>query len=219
MSATPPGDLHAVRFDYAKGELLERNAAADPITQFAKWFNDASATNLRDANAMSVATVDPDGKPSVRICLLKSFDATGFTFFTNVVSPKANHIAKNPNVALCFWWILLERQVRIEGTAMPVERAQAEKYFQSRPIGSQIAASISRQSSVIPSRDDLEQQHARLLAKHANDKAIPMPPTWGGFNVAPRTIEFWQGRPSRLHDRLLYTKQPDGNWLMQRLSP
>ena len=219
MSATPSGDLHGLRFDYAKGELLERDASADPIDQFRRWFAEASATNTRDVNAMSVATVDPNGKPSVRICLLKSFSHTGFTFFTNITSPKANHIAKNPNVALCFWWMPLERQVRIDGIAEPVDRAEAERYFQSRPIGSQIAASISRQSSVIPSRDELEQKHAQLLAQHANDSAIAMPPTWGGFHVTPSAIEFWQGRPSRLHDRLLYTQQSDGKWSMQRLSP
>jgi pyridoxamine 5'-phosphate oxidase len=219
MSATSPGDLHGVRFDYAKGELLEGDASADPIEQFRRWFADASTTNAPDVNAMSVATVDANGRPSVRICLLKSFDHTGFTFFTNLTSPKANHIAKNPNVALSDWWMPLERQVRIDGTAKPVDRAEAAQYFQSRPIGSQIAASISRQSQVIPSREELERKHAQLLAQHANDSAIAVPPTWGGFHVAPSALEFWQGRPSRLHDRLLYTKQSDGKWLMQRLSP
>jgi len=219
MAATSSSDLHALRVDYVKGELLERDASPDPIAQFAKWFDEASAARIPDVNAMAVGTADASGKPSVRICLLKSFDSSGFTFFTNITSAKSRDIAENPRVSLCFWWQPLERQVRIEGTAAMVDQKQAAEYFQSRPIGSQIAASISRQSAVIPSRDGLERQHAELLTKHANDKFIPLPETWGGYHVTPGTIEFWQGRPSRLHDRLLYSRQADGKWLMQRLSP
>jgi pyridoxamine 5'-phosphate oxidase len=212
-------DLHGLRVDYVKGELLERDASPDAITQFAKWFDEASAAKIPDVNAMSVATADASGRPSVRICLLKRFDESGFTFFTNIQSVKARDIAANPRVALCFWWQPLERQVRIDGVAKLVDRTEAEAYFQSRPIGSQIAASISRQSAVIESRDALERQHAELLAKHANDKAIELPEFWGGYRVIPSAIEFWQGRPSRLHDRLLYSRRADGKWMTQRLSP
>lgn len=208
-----------MRVDYVKGELLERDASADPIAQFAKWFNEASAAKIPDVNAMSVATADARGDPSVRICLLKSFDERGFTFFTNLQSRKGRDLSENPKASLCFFWQPLERQVRIDGDVQPVDHKIAEEYFQSRPIGSQIAASISHQSEIIASRDELERLHAELLAKHANDRAIPLPPTWGGYLVVPRAIEFWQGRASRLHDRLLYTRGADGKWTMQRLSP
>ncbi|CAN5659900.1 pyridoxamine 5'-phosphate oxidase [soil metagenome] len=210
--------LHAIRSDYVKGELFERAAGDDPFALFARWFHEASPGN-RDVNAMSLATVGVDGQPSVRIVLLKEFDARGFVFFTNVQSRKGRELAANPNASLCFFWPALERQVRIDGVAERVDRADAEAYFQSRPIGSQIAASISDQSAPIESRDELERQHAALLAKHANDKAIPLPDFWGGFRVVPSAIEFWQGRASRLHDRLLYSRQPTGIWLMARLAP
>lgn len=212
-------EIQNLRVDYVKGELTERAAAADPFTQFAKWFSEASAAKIPDANAMAVATADARGTPSVRVCLLKNFDERGFTFFTNLQSRKGRELTENPKVSLCFFWQPLERQVRIDGVVEPVSREDAKSYFQSRPIGSQIAASISHQSEAIKSRNELERQHAQLLAKHANDKAIDLPDFWGGYRVVPTAIEFWQGRPSRLHDRLLYSRQADGKWLMQRLSP
>ena len=219
MTLQPDSDLHRLRVEYGKGELNERDASADPITQFARWFNEASAANIPDVNAMAVATADARAVPSVRICLLKNFDERGFTFFTNQQSRKGRELAENPNASLCFFWQPLERQVRIDGVAEVVDRAEAKTYFQSRPIGSQIAASISHQSEVIQSRDELERLHAQLLAQHAKDAAIELPQFWGGYRVVPRAIEFWQGRPSRLHDRLLYTRQADDKWLIQRLSP
>lgn len=219
MTAKPASDLHGLRLEYIKGELSERDAAVDPITQFARWFSEASGAGIPDVNAMSVATADARGTPSVRICLLKQFDERGFTFFTNLQSRKGRELAENPKASLCLFWQPLERQVRIDGMVQPVSRAEAEAYFQSRPIASQIAASISHQSEVIKSRDVLERPHAQLLAKHANDKAIALPESWGGYRVVPHAIEFWQGRPSRLHDRLLYSRQADGKWIMQRLSP
>lgn len=212
-------DIGGLRVDYAKGELNEREASNDPIAQFAKWFSDASAAGIPDVNAMAVATADVRGTPSVRVCLLKQFDEHGFTFFTNLQSRKGRELTENPKASLCFFWQPLERQVRIDGVVEPVSREEAKAYFQSRPIGSQIAASISHQSEAIKSRDELERLHAQLLAKHANDKAIELPDFWGGYRVVPSAIEFWQGRPSRLHDRLLYTRGVDGKWTMQRLSP
>jgi pyridoxamine 5'-phosphate oxidase len=219
MTLKPASDLHGLRLDYAKGELNERDAAADPITQFSKWFSEASGAGIPDVNAMAVATADVRGTPSVRICLLKNFDERGFTFFTNLQSRKGRELTENPKASLCFFWQPLERQVRIDGVVEVVSCEEAKTYFQSRPIGSQIAASISHQSEGIKSRDELERLHAQLLAKHANDKAIALPEFWGGYRVIPSAIEFWQGRPSRLHDRLLYSRQAEGKWVMQRLSP
>ncbi|MBC8109094.1 MAG: pyridoxamine 5'-phosphate oxidase [Anaerolineae bacterium] len=212
-------EIQNLRVDYVKGELTERDAASDPFAQFAKWFNEATALEIPDVNAMAVATADARGTPSVRICLLKNFDEDGFTFFTNQQSRKGRELTENPKASLCFFWQPLERQVRIDGVVEPVSREDAKTYFQSRPIGSQIAASISHQSEAIKSRDELERVHAQLLAKHANDKAIELPDFWGGYRVVPSAIEFWQGRRSRLHDRLLYTRELDGKWSMKRLAP
>jgi pyridoxamine 5'-phosphate oxidase len=211
-------DVHALRSDYVKGELLERDAGADPIALFARWFDEASPGN-RDVNAMSLATVGAEGRPSVRIVLLKEFDARGFVFFTNMQSRKGRELAANPNASLCFFWPAFERQVRIDGVAERVDRADAQAYFQSRPIGSQIAASISHQSEPVKSREELQQLHGALLAKHAGERAIPLPDFWGGYRIVPTAIEFWQGRASRLHDRLLYTRETNGKWSLKRLAP
>jgi pyridoxamine 5'-phosphate oxidase len=209
-----PRDL---RVDYARGELLEANVAADPIEQFARWFADAQAAKIPEPNAMTLATVGTDGTPSGRIVLLKAFDQRGFSFFTNYASRKASELAIHPVASLTFFWAPLERQVCIEGMVDKATRQESEEYFQSRPRQSQLGAWVSSQSSVIASRDVLESTMRELEVRFA-DKPIPTPEFWGGYRVLPRTIEFWQGRRSRLHDRLRYRRDED-RWIIERLSP
>ena len=207
-----------LRKEYARAGLEEGDLDPDPIRQFAAWFAEAQATGPGEANAMTLATATRDGRPSARIVLLKGFDERGFVFYTNYESQKGRDLAENPRAALTFYWAELERQVRIAGTAARVSRDESRRYFDSRPLGSRLGASLSHQSQVIPDRAVLEAEFARLEAEHA-DGDVPLPPFWGGYRVAPETIEFWQGRPSRLHDRLRYTRQPDGSWIIERLSP
>jgi pyridoxamine 5'-phosphate oxidase len=209
-----PQDL---RREYTKDALLESNVLPDPIAQFDRWFNDATLAGLPEANAMTLATVDTSGAPSARIVLLKSFDQRGFVFFTNYSSRKGRDLAANPRAALCFFWESLERQVRIEGTVEKTTRQESEDYFHSRPIGSQIGAWVSQQSEAIESREALDRRAEELLAKFVNT-GVPLPDSWGGFRVVPHTIEFWQGRPSRLHDRLQYVRDGD-RWKIRRLCP
>lgn len=224
MSASPnnpasgiiPPDL---RIDYGRGRLDESTVAADPLQQFAQWFEAAQAAGLPEPNAMTAATADAAGAPSARVVLLKSFDARGFVFFTNYESRKGRELAANPRACLVFYWQPLERQVRIDGTVERVSRAESEAYFRSRPAAAQVGAWVSHQSSVIASRAELERREAELAARFAGGP-VPLPDFWGGYRVVPQAVEFWQGRPSRLHDRILYTRSADGtSWMRQRLSP
>jgi pyridoxamine 5'-phosphate oxidase len=201
------------------GPTLERHDLDDtPVVLFERWFRDACDSIGTEPNAMSLATVDENNRPSVRTVLLKSFDEHGFVFFTNFESAKARHIARNPDVALLFLWRELGRQVTIRGTAERIAMSDTLKYFVTRPRGSQIGAWISAQSSVISSRTLLEAKFAEMKRKFA-DKEIPLPSFWGGYRVMPAEIEFWQGRANRLHDRFLYVRQEDGTWSIDRLAP
>jgi pyridoxamine 5'-phosphate oxidase len=188
------------------------NVDADPIKQFAAWFAEAG-----NENAMTLATATPDGTPSARIVLLKGFDDRGFVFFTDYRSRKGGEIEANPRVALVFHWPALERQVRIEGRATRVDRVESQTYFDSRPFGSRISASVSHQSQPVDSRETLEARHRELSARYAGGR-VPLPSYWGGFRVAPSAIEFWQGRTDRLHDRIRYVRDGD-TWRQERLSP
>lgn len=210
----PPAEL---RREYTREGLHETTVLDDPIAQFRRWFEDALAANHVDANAMTLATVDAAGKPAARIVLLKGFDASGFTFFTNYESRKAQDLMAHPHAALVFWWHKLERQVRIEGTVERVPDDESEAYFQSRPRGSRLGAWASPQSQPIAGRETLEEALDAVTARF-EDQEIPRPPHWGGYRVRPTSIEFWQGRPSRLHDRLVYEKTEKG-WTLQRLAP
>ena len=207
-----------LRKEYMLRGLSERDVDPDPIRQFGLWLDQAIAANLIEPNAMALATATPNGQPSVRMVLLKGFDAAGFVFYTNYASRKVGELAANPAAALAFYWGALERQVRIEGRVAPVGAEQSDTYFHSRPEGSQLSAAASRQSRVIPSRETLEQEVAALAARY-RDQLIPRPATWGGYCLAPASIEFWQGRASRLHDRLRYRRDEQGAWVIERLSP
>lgn len=206
-----------LRENYTLGGLSEHEAATDPLRQFAAWFDEALAAGIREANAMALATVSGDGVPSVRMVLLKGVD-TGFVFFTNLESPKARDMESNPRASLCFHWKELERQVRISGHIEMTSRSEAETYFHSRPRGSQLGAWASRQSKVLSGREEIESNLKEMEGRFA-DGDVPLPDFWGGYRLIPKAIEFWQGRPSRLHDRLLYTLEDDGGWTRGRLSP
>jgi pyridoxamine 5'-phosphate oxidase len=207
-----------LRREYASRTLDESGADVDPIAQFRVWFSEAVDADLLDANAMSLATASPDGEPSVRIVLLKEVDQAGFVFFTHYDSHKGDDLRKNPRASLLFYWAPLERQVRITGTVSAVSREVSERYFASRPLESQCAAWAAVQSMILPNRAALEEQYAEIQRRFAG-QPVPCPPRWGGFRLVPREIEFWQGRPSRLHDRLLYTRGTDGAWARVRLAP
>ncbi len=207
-----------LRQEYTFQGLSETDVHPNPFEQFKTWFDQAVAAQLPEPNAMTIATVTADGKPSARIVLLKDYDERGFVFYTNYKSHKGQQLVENPWGAIAFWWAELERQVRIEGRVEKVSPAESDAYFHSRPKGSQLGAWASNQSQVIESREVLEQQLQKLKEEYDN-KEVPRPPHWGGFRVIPSEIEFWQGRPSRLHDRLLYQRGEDGSWKIQRLSP
>jgi len=210
-------DISSIRQDYALQSLTEKDALKDAIHQFQKWFDEALSSEVREPNAMALGTVSEDNSPSVRIVLLKGIEFGSFRFFTNYNSQKGTHILNNPKVSLMFFWPELERQVRIDGTATKLPADISEAYFHSRPIGSQIGAVVSPQSQVIASRLALEEKE-NALKKEMDGRIISKPAHWGGYQVQPKTIEFWQGRPSRLHDRLRYTAI-DGSWKIQRLAP
>lgn len=190
----------------------------DPMGRFGEWLDEAVGAGIRLPQAMALATASPDGEPSVRMLLLRAFDESGFVFFTNYESLKARHLAANPRAALVFHWDALERQVRVSGDVSRVSAAESEAYFASRPYGSRIAAWASRQGEPIASRDELERAAEAFPARYADD-AVPLPPYWGGFRLRPQLIEFWEARPNRLHDRLLYARGVDGEWEETRLAP
>ena len=199
-------------------ELTETSVDPDPIRQFARWFADAEAAGLNFPNAVALATATPDGVPSARMVLLKDFDERGFTFYTNYGSQKGRELEANPCAALCFYWMELDRQVRITGRVGRTTRQESELYFHSRPADSQFGAWASEQSRVIASREVLEQRMRDLQREYAGME-VPLPPFWGGFRLVPGAIEFWQSRASRLHDRLRYTRSAAGVWIIERLSP
>jgi pyridoxamine-phosphate oxidase len=211
-------ELQNLREDYSAATLSETAINSNPIKQFELWFNEAIEAKIHEPNAMTLATATTDGRPSARIVLLKGFDATGFSFYTNYLSRKGKEITKNPLGAITFFWGEMQRQVRIEGTIEKLSKEQSEKYFHSRPKGSQVSALASPQSQEITDRDVLESKTSQLEAEYA-DKEIPKPSYWGGYVLKPRLIEFWQGRPSRLHDRILYKKIDNKNWKKVRLAP
>lgn len=209
-------DLHNIREEYTKRVLSQQDCAADPITQFEQWQNEAITAQVNEPTAMNVATVGEDGRPSSRIVLLKEVNAEGFVFFTNYHSHKGQDIAHNPFVALNFFWPELERQVRVEGQVEKIAPAQSDEYFASRPYTSRVGAWASEQSTVISGYKTLLAKAALIAAKHPLN--VPRPPYWGGYLVRPTLVEFWQGRPSRLHDRIRY-RLDNGGWIRERLSP
>jgi len=210
--------LSDLRREYVIAGLKESELDPNPFKQFDTWFQQALAAGLPEPNAMTLATATLDGKPSARMVLLKGFDEHGFVFFTSYESQKGRELAANPQAALVCYWAELERQVRISGHVSRVRVEESESYFHSRPLGSQLGAWASQQSEVVGGRKILEDRLEQLTQEYQT-KPVPLPPYWGGYRVFPETIEFWQGRPNRLHDRLRYTRQTGDQWLIERLSP
>lgn len=209
--------LADLRMDYGRASLSEEDTLDSPVAQFAKWFDEAMKAQVNEPNAMSVATVGQDGRPSSRIVLIKQFDQRGFTWYTNYQSQKGHQLAENPHAALLFFWPELERQVRIEGRVEQTSAAESDTYFYSRPVKSQLAAIASSQSAPIGSRADMEANYA---AVEASSGAKPQRPAhWGGYRLVPERVEFWQGRASRFHDRIVYALQADGSWAKLRIQP
>jgi pyridoxamine 5'-phosphate oxidase len=207
-----------IRTDYKRGALDEARADPDPIKQFSRWWDEALKSEVMEVNAMTLATADAAGRPTARTVLLKGFDALGFVFYTNYESRKGRDLAANPQASLLFFWRELERQVRIDGAVEKVSDAESDAYFDSRPLASRIGAWASPQSEVIPGKAWLMAKAAEMGLRHGLNP--PRPPHWGGYRVTPREIEFWQGRPSRLHDRLLYARDTRGSdWTRARLAP
>ncbi len=211
-------NLVAFRKEYTFAGLRRRDLAENPMLQFQEWFQQAAKAEVLEPTAMSIATVNDLGQPSLRTVLLKVVDERGFIFCTNYESRKGNDLATNSNAAILFFWKELERQVSISGVVQKVSAAESDTYFKARPVGSQLGAWASPQSSVIESRETLEKRFQEAEQKYSG-QPIPLPPNWGGYVLAPETVEFWQGRVNRLHDRFRYTKQADGGWVIDRLSP
>lgn len=207
-----------LRREYSLGSLHRKDLLADPIAQFRAWFTATTEAGVVEANAMTLSTIGLDGRPSARIVLLKGVDERGFSFFTNYESRKGQELAAKPFASLTFLWKEMERQVRVEGTVTKVSREESEAYFRSRPRNSRLGAWVSNQSQVITDREVLEKNMAELQARYPGED-VPLPPNWGGYMVKPETIEFWQGQRSRLHDRLVYRRQADDSWLVERLAP
>ncbi|WP_407884453.1 pyridoxamine 5'-phosphate oxidase [Scytonema sp. NUACC26] len=207
-----------LRKDYTLQGLSETDVDPNPFIQFKRWFDQTLAAQLVEPNAVTLATTTREGKPSARMVLLKGFDERGFVFFTNYNSQKGQELAENPQAALVFWWAELERQIRISGRVEKISDAESDEYFYSRPLNSRLGAWASNQSEAIESRAVLEQRIQELQTKYQNQD-VPRPLHWGGFRTIPVEIEFWQGRPNRLHDRLRYTRLDDGSWKIERLSP
>ena len=210
-------DIANLRQEYQRAELTKRSVDADPFAQFSLWFNEAVAADVAEPSAMTLATADSNGRTSSRIVLLKGLASNGLVFFTNYESTKGQDLAANPQASLLFFWPDLERQIRIDGMVEKVAEEESDEYFASRPFESRIGALASAQSSVLSSRDELEERYARLLTEHSQG-SVTRPASWGGYLVKPLTWEFWQGRPSRLHDRIRYSKE-DSSWKIERLSP
>lgn len=213
-----PHDPSASRYEHVGRGLRRSDLHRDPIKQFANWFTAAIEAGIHDVNAMSLATADRDGRPSVRIVLLKSFDQDGFVFFTNYESTKGKQLDANPYAALGFYWIELDRQIRISGKVEKTSREESKAYFRSRPVGSQLGAWASRQSEIVDARRVLDARMAEMTERFRN-KRIPLPAHWGGYRLKPDIMEFWQGRPNRLHDRFRYTRLANESWQIDRLAP
>lgn len=207
-----------IRKDYATQTLMEQDLADNPMDQFSKWWAQALESQIDEVNAMTLATASADGMPTARIVLLKGFDANGFVFFTNYRSYKGLQLEENPRACLVFFWKELERQVRITGLVKKVPQQDSDAYFHSRPVGSQIGAWTSPQSQVIENREWLD-NHYLEVAESFKEKELQRPEHWGGYLVQPVVVEFWQGRPSRLHDRIQYTLEDNGSWKIERLAP
>ena len=214
---TPPLSIADLRREYARARLDETDVSPDPFAEFARWFAEAQAAEAAEANAMVLATASPDGRPSARMVLLKGFDERGFVFFTDYRSRKGEELEANPRAALAFHWGELERQVRIEGTVTRTSPEESELYYRTRPLGSRLGAWVSHQSRTIASREVLEAK-LREVEQRFDGRDLPLPPHWGGYRVRPECFEFWQGRESRLHDRIRYLREGEG-WRIGRLSP
>lgn len=211
--------LSSMRLSYELDTLGDTEVAADPFVQFSRWFDEASDAGVAEANAMMLSTVREDGQPSSRVVLLKAFSADGFVFYTNYDSRKGREIAGHPQVAALFYWPTLQRQVRIAGIAEKVSPEQSDAYFRNRPRGSQLGAIVSPQSEVVPDRAWLEDRFAAAEQEYADQENLDRPDHWGGYRIVPGSIEFWQGRPNRLHDRIRYERTADGRWTIHRLAP